>query len=85
MSAYDVTPAGAENKLKTSLVSLNDEISKLLYPRASDIALITKIEDMISEGADFDYNDDEILVPGDLAEGIIKAVRVQSIKRNQTK
>ncbi len=77
MSVYGVTPASAENKLRTFLDVLHDEISELLYPKASDIALITKLEDIIADGADFDYNDDEILVSRELVEEIIKAVRIQ--------
>jgi len=81
MSEYGFTPAAAENKLRDTLSALHDEISELLYPRASDIALRIKLEDIIADGADFDYNDDEILVSKELVEEIIKVVRVQFKKR----
>ena len=80
MSSYGATPALAEVKVKAQATELFNDLSEFLYPRASDIALRMSIEDMIVEGADFDYGEDEVLASTDLIDGIIKKVRAQ-IKR----
>lgn len=78
MSSYGATPALAEEKLKSQVRELFNDLSEFLYPRASDIALMMSIEGMIVDGADFDYNDDEVMVCTDLIDGIIKSVRAQN-------
>lgn len=77
MSSYGATPALAEEKLKSQARELFNDLSEFLYPKASDIALRMSVEDLITEGADFDYNDNVILIDNDLIDAVINKVRSQ--------
>ena len=74
-SAYGPSPGRAEEKVRDWMTNEFNELSDLLHPKTSKLGLRQSIEDIIIEEADFDYNDDEIMISAETVNAIIKLVR----------